>query len=201
MMVLFYYLFQGNLKQRLVVIFFTVFGIIFFNSIIELITKIVGNYKYNDFGGLSSVIDRFSLQIRAIDLFIQNPFFGYGVNSMYPLAVSEKLPWIITNYFNGGEELDYFINLIVTGEHVSNTHNLYIEMLFNLGLFGLLVFYFLFIYPIRMLFLIKRKDVFFLLILIFGFSIYYMFQAVPDEFFIFFSLLTVIEKHRINQTI
>lgn len=189
-----YFFIKGNILQRTFIAIIFFIGIVFYTSLISLIGQFAGNYKYDDFGGIGSLIDRFALQLRGIDLFLQNPLWGYGVNSMQPLSVSEKLPWILTNYFDFGEQFSYFINLIMTSGHVSNTHNLYIENLFNLGILGSIFFYLWFIYPLKMLFKFKSNELFFLVVLVVGFSFYYMFQAMPDEAYIIFAFICVIQN-------
>ncbi len=149
------------------------------------------NAKGGDVLNASSTVDRLALQLRGIDVFASNPVLGYGSGSFIWLSVSPYIPNSVANYIPDPILFEYY-DKVVTGEHKSNTHNMFILRFPELGMIAFAYLFFLFVLPV--IFLARFKEVrenpeySMWLFAILAINFFYCFQALPD-YFVFYALL------------
>lgn len=77
-------LYENGLKSiKYGIVGFMIFGVVYFFSDLNLLMGVLGNSITDRFHGDGSSVERYSLAIAALDLFAQNPIFGYGMRAMY----------------------------------------------------------------------------------------------------------------------
>lgn len=174
----------------------------------------VGDVKKEGYFDFSSTFDRMGATVRGLDVFLYAPVFGSGPGNITLFMSSPSVPgnlgWIISNPISLG-----FYQLIVSGMHSTDPHNLYVRLTAEYGLAGMVVVLATFYVPFINFRAFKREyrenphdKVHGLYIarlcsssIITAFGVYFMFQAGPLLFGMFFIMLrlTIFNKNVLNQ--
>lgn len=144
--------------------------------------------KGGSFLNTSSLVERFALQLRAVDVFLDTPLTGYGTNSYFMTSVSGVAPRF-GEVTTGG--LRHYYENVVQGKKQSIPHNILVQVLAETGI-GVLPFLgFALVFPLLMALRCRPKNsgqreslvaaVTFLLML----HAYFTFQSTPSYYFIF----------------
>lgn len=185
------------------------------NKFLNFLSTILdtGNVKPGGYFGAGSTKSRIGASLRAIDVFLYDPIFGSGPGNLIDSMESHKIPKVMGKYFNMEVSRDFYEH-IAAGLSPTNSHNLYIEVFCEYGMIGILVVLMTFFVIISNYRLFKKefyksfnaRSVSLLQIkafaysVVIGFGVYYIFQAIPLLYGIFFLVLrfTFLNKGNFN---
>ena len=113
-----------------------------FNANIVDGTKIKGEGWFT----FSSSQDRNGARKRAMDVFYFSPFFGSGPGNLKTMMASPMVP-MKANFAAMEDEEFQFYHDIATGNHPTDSHNIYVRVIAEYGIFGI-IFLMTFLYTI-----------------------------------------------------
>jgi O-antigen ligase len=160
--------------------------------------------KSSGYFGTVTTESRLGLSFRAIDVFLFDPLFGAGPGNVVVYMGSSIVPNTLKKYIPLKSEFIWDgYQSVASGHRLTNSHNLYIQVICEYGIMGLLAILITF-FVIRSNYRVFKKDIFkrayyeqrtlyqikaFAYSVIIGFSVYYLFQAVLLLWGVFFLVL------------
>ena len=143
-----------------------------------------------EFLSTESIVDRFALQLRAVDVFLYQPVTGFGVFSFQKVG-STEIPPFFGESFGGRLSQGYHARKAATDELTTNPHNIFFQMLADTGLGVIPFLFFSALLPLRKIIRRRRSRLtrtpqlaisLATLVALIG---YYMLQAIPLYLFVF----------------